>query len=134
MELNVRGLLFDMDGVLMSSLGSVERSWKRYADFRDLDPDTAVKMAHGRRAIETVRALRPDLDSDAETAAPGGGLAGTGAHRAGTSVHDQSSVTFFVSREDLWRSRIVVKQAGKRCGESDKAPARAARRACWSDR
>ena len=30
-DLRVRGLLFDMDGVLMSSIGSVERSWQQYA-------------------------------------------------------------------------------------------------------
>ncbi len=66
MELRVRGVLFDMDGVLMSSLGSVERSWRSYATSRSLDPELAVKMAHGRRAIETVRALRPDLDAKSE--------------------------------------------------------------------
>lgn len=65
-ELRVRGVLFDMDGVLMSSLGSVERSWRSYAASRSLDPELAVKMAHGRRAIETVHALRPDLDARAE--------------------------------------------------------------------
>ncbi|MGC1784118.1 MAG: HAD-IA family hydrolase [Acidobacteriaceae bacterium] len=66
MELKVRGVLFDMDGVLMSSLGSVERSWQRYAKSRGVDAERAVKLAHGRRAIETVRALRPDLDAHAE--------------------------------------------------------------------
>ncbi len=55
-----------MDGVLMSSLGSVERSWRSYAKSRSLDPELAVEMAHGRRAIETVRALRPDLDAKSE--------------------------------------------------------------------
>jgi len=55
-----------MDGVLMSSLGSVERSWRSYAKARSLDPELAVKLAHGRRAIETVQALRPDLDAKAE--------------------------------------------------------------------
>jgi mannitol-1-/sugar-/sorbitol-6-phosphatase len=66
LDLTVHGVLFDMDGVLMSSLGSVERSWQRYAELRGLDAGLAVKMAHGRRAIETVRALRPDLDAQAE--------------------------------------------------------------------
>ena len=65
-ELRVRGLLFDMDGVLMSSIGSVERSWQRYAVSRGLDPEHAIHLAHGRRAIETVRALRPDLDDATE--------------------------------------------------------------------
>ncbi|HET9086020.1 MAG TPA: HAD-IA family hydrolase [Acidobacteriaceae bacterium] len=65
-ELNVRGILFDMDGVLMSSLGSVERSWHKYALSRDLDPEVAIRIAHGRRAIETIRHLRPDLDDVTE--------------------------------------------------------------------
>ncbi len=65
-ELRVRGVMFDMDGVLMSSLGSVERSWRSYAESRSVDPELAVKIAHGRRAIETVQALRPDLDARSE--------------------------------------------------------------------
>ena len=62
MILRVRGILFDMDGVLVSSLGSVERSWQKWAEARGVDPVLAIKTAHGRRAIETVRLLRPDLN------------------------------------------------------------------------
>lgn len=51
-----------MDGVLVSSLGSVERSWEKWATSRGIDPALAIRSAHGRRAIETVRLLRPDLD------------------------------------------------------------------------
>ena len=60
--LHPRGILFDMDGVLVSSLGSVERSWERWAQARGIDPALAIRTAHGRRAIETVRLLRPDLN------------------------------------------------------------------------
>ncbi len=62
MKLHVRGILFDMDGVLVSSLGSVERSWQKWAAKRGVDPAIAIRTAHGRRAIETVRLLRPDLN------------------------------------------------------------------------
>jgi mannitol-1-/sugar-/sorbitol-6-phosphatase len=62
MILRVRGILFDMDGVLVSSLGSVERSWKTWAESRGIDPALAIRTAHGRRAIETIRLLRPDLN------------------------------------------------------------------------
>lgn len=55
-----------MDGILISSLGSVERSWTRWAEMRDIDPEHAIGIAHGRRAIETLARLRPDLDSEAE--------------------------------------------------------------------
>jgi len=55
-----------MDGILISSIGSVERSWTRWAQMRGVDPEHACKIAHGCRAIETVAKLRPDLDSEAE--------------------------------------------------------------------
>jgi sugar-phosphatase len=57
-----QGVLFDMDGILVSSLGSVERSWSAWAAARGVDPELAIRTAHGRRAIETVGILRPDLD------------------------------------------------------------------------
>lgn len=60
--LRPRGILFDMDGVLVSSLGSVERSWEKWALARAIDPALAIRTAHGRRAIETIRLLRPDLN------------------------------------------------------------------------
>jgi sugar-phosphatase len=60
--LHPRGILFDMDGVLVSSLGSVERSWETWATARGVDPGLAIRTAHGRRAIETIRLLRPDLN------------------------------------------------------------------------
>jgi mannitol-1-/sugar-/sorbitol-6-phosphatase len=66
MKVSVRGILFDMDGVLISSIGSVERSWTKWSEEHGIDPAVAIKMAHGRRAIETVRALRPDLNDEEE--------------------------------------------------------------------
>ncbi len=61
-----QAILFDMDGILVSSLGTVERTWTRWAERRGLDPAHTVSLAHGRRAIEVIAALRPDLDSEAE--------------------------------------------------------------------
>jgi len=55
-----------MDGVLISSLGSVERSWTQWAEMRGIEPASALKIVHGRRSIETVARLRPDLDAEAE--------------------------------------------------------------------
>ncbi|MGB7188536.1 MAG: HAD-IA family hydrolase [Acidobacteriaceae bacterium] len=66
MKIAVRGILFDMDGVLVSSIGSVERSWTRWAQAHGVDPALAIRMAHGRRAIETLEFLRPDLNSQEE--------------------------------------------------------------------
>jgi sugar-phosphatase len=61
-----KGILFDMDGILISSLGSVERSWTKWAQMRGVDPVKTLRIAHGCRSIETVAALRPDLDAQAE--------------------------------------------------------------------
>ena len=61
-----KGILFDMDGILISSLGSVERSWTKWSGMRGVDPAYVLTMIHGRRAIETVAMLRPDLDSAEE--------------------------------------------------------------------
>ena len=66
MKVRTKGLLFDMDGVLISSLGSVERSWQTWAEGHGLDVRETIKTAHGMRAIETVRVLRPDADHAAE--------------------------------------------------------------------
>ena len=66
MKVRTKGLLFDMDGVLVSSLGSVERSWQTWAERHGLDVTETIKTAHGMRAIETVRTLKPDADHAAE--------------------------------------------------------------------
>lgn len=64
--LRCKAVLFDMDGILISSLGSVERSWTKWANLRDVDPAYAISVIHGRRAIDSVRSIRPDLDGAAE--------------------------------------------------------------------
>jgi sugar-phosphatase len=61
-----KAALFDMDGILISSLGSVERSWTKWALMRGVDPALACREAHGCRSIETVAKLRPDLDAQTE--------------------------------------------------------------------
>jgi sugar-phosphatase len=65
-RIHCKAILFDMDGILISSIGSVERSWTKWALLRGVDPALARKTAHGRRAVETIAKLRPDLDSAAE--------------------------------------------------------------------
>ncbi|MGA2834043.1 MAG: HAD-IA family hydrolase [Terracidiphilus sp.] len=67
-QIRCKAVLFDMDGILISSVASVERSWTKWALLRGIDPETAIRAAHGCRAIETVAQLRPDLDSKAELA------------------------------------------------------------------
>lgn len=65
-------LLFDLDGILVDSTACVEDTWRRWASRHGLDADTIVRIAHGRRALDTVRLAAPDLDDarvEAEVAA-----------------------------------------------------------------
>jgi sugar-phosphatase len=59
-------ILFDLDGVLVDSTGSVTRQWRRWAEEQNLDPQKVVEIAHGVRTIEIVRKLAPHLDAEAE--------------------------------------------------------------------
>jgi sugar-phosphatase len=66
LKVRTKGLLFDMDGVLVSSLGSVERSWQSWAESHGFDVRETIKTAHGMRALETMRKLMPHGDHAAE--------------------------------------------------------------------
>jgi mannitol-1-/sugar-/sorbitol-6-phosphatase len=65
-SIHCQGVLFDMDGILVSSIGCVERTWTKWALMRGVDPERTRQLAHGRRALETLAAMRPDLDGEAE--------------------------------------------------------------------
>jgi sugar-phosphatase len=56
------GLLFDMDGVLVSSIGSVNRCWKRWAEHYGVVDADKVQIAHGTRAVDIIKLLTPGLD------------------------------------------------------------------------
>jgi sugar-phosphatase len=59
-----KGILFDMDGVLISSIGSVVRCWRRWAEMYDIPNAEIYEVPHGVRAIDLVRSLRPDIDPE----------------------------------------------------------------------
>jgi mannitol-1-/sugar-/sorbitol-6-phosphatase len=59
-------ILFDLDGVLMDSRVAVERAWERWAARHGIDPVAVLAEAHGRRTIDTIRAIAPLLDVEAE--------------------------------------------------------------------
>ncbi len=56
------GLLFDMDGVLVSSIASAERCWKLWAKHYGVPEWQNVTIPHGTRAEEIVRLLAPWVD------------------------------------------------------------------------
>ncbi|MGA7379257.1 MAG: HAD-IA family hydrolase [Terriglobales bacterium] len=65
-RIECRGVLFDLDGVLIDSTPAVARVWKKWAARHGLDPEAVVKRAHGRPSIETIRELLPQVDADSE--------------------------------------------------------------------
>ncbi len=54
-------ILFDLDGVLVSSIASVERNWRAWALMHDLDPQAVLAAIHGRRSEDTIRVIAPHL-------------------------------------------------------------------------
>jgi mannitol-1-/sugar-/sorbitol-6-phosphatase len=63
-----RGVLFDLDGVLVDSTPAVARVWSAWARERGMDPADTVRRAHGRPSIETIRELLPHADAEKENA------------------------------------------------------------------
>ena len=59
-------ILFDLDGVLMDSRVCVERHWTRWANDHGFDVARVLAEAHGRRTTDTIRAVAPSLDIEAE--------------------------------------------------------------------
>jgi sugar-phosphatase len=59
-------ILFDLDGVLVDSTGSVERQWRAWAREQQIDEQKVVAIAHGVRAIEVIRTVAPHLDAESE--------------------------------------------------------------------
>jgi sugar-phosphatase len=59
-------ILFDLDGVLVDSTGSVDRQWRIWARERGIDEEKVIAIAHGVRAVEVIRAVAPHLDAEAE--------------------------------------------------------------------
>ena len=65
--IETKALLFDMDGVLISSTGSVVRCWRRWCAMYGVPGAETFDVPHGTRAVDIVRMLKPDFD-DAQVA------------------------------------------------------------------
>ncbi|WP_334242400.1 HAD-IA family hydrolase [Terriglobus sp. ADX1] len=63
-DTTAKGLLFDMDGVLISSIASATRCWKRWAKLYNVPNADNFVLPHGRPARDIVIMLRPDIDPD----------------------------------------------------------------------
>ena len=68
MQLRCSAFLFDLDGVLVDSRAVVERTCRVWALRHQLDPEMVLRIAHGRRTRDTVKAVAPHLDLEREVA------------------------------------------------------------------
>lgn len=65
-RLDARALLFDMDGVLVDSMATIERHLREWSELRGLDAEHVVATAPGRTNADLVALLTPHLDTRAE--------------------------------------------------------------------
>jgi mannitol-1-/sugar-/sorbitol-6-phosphatase len=65
----IAAVLFDLDGVLVESREATERVWMEWAARNGIGAGELRSAMHGVRSVEVVRALRPELDSLAESEA-----------------------------------------------------------------
>lgn len=61
-QITCKGLLVDMDGVLVDSTPAVARVWTRWAQKYNFDPESTVLHAHGRKSLDSIRELLPEAD------------------------------------------------------------------------
>lgn len=61
-----RGILLDVDGVILDSYGAFRIVWERWAARHRLDFESVWLATHGRRPVDTITEVAPHLDSKAE--------------------------------------------------------------------
>jgi sugar-phosphatase len=65
LNIETKGILFDNDGVLISSIGSVIRCWRQWCRTYGIPNAETYEVPHGVRARDIILELRPDIDADA---------------------------------------------------------------------
>lgn len=67
-QLRCDAVIFDLDGVLVDSMVVIERHWRQWAIQHNFDAAEIMRVAHGRRTVETIRLVAPHLDAEVEAA------------------------------------------------------------------
>lgn len=66
--LTCSAILFDLDGVLVHSSASVNRSWTAWATTHGIEPADVLTVSTGTRTVDTIRRVAPELDAATEAA------------------------------------------------------------------
>lgn len=61
-ELRCDAILFDLDGVLVDSSAAITRQWQWWAARHGIDMAAIQQIWHGRRAIDIMRTVAPQVD------------------------------------------------------------------------
>src|SRR5262245_28962504 len=69
------GVLFDCDGVLVDSTAAVERAWAAWTEGHGIPMSLLDGKLHGRRSVDLIAAVFPQLDAAAEGAVVDAGQA-----------------------------------------------------------
>lgn len=68
MHLPVQAVLFDIDGTLVDSTGTIVRTWRAWAKQWGVDADEILRVSHGRRNEDTIALFLPAEQVPAATA------------------------------------------------------------------
>ena len=68
LSISPKAILFDLDGTLVDSWACIEYAWKSWCFEHSLEYDDLVHRFNGSRAVDIIRALMPDLNSEDEKA------------------------------------------------------------------
>lgn len=90
--IDVAGLLFDNDGVLVDSTAAVEASWRAFAQWYDLPADDVLTRVHGRRSRDVIAHYAARLPVPAEEAF---------ARYIDACIHEFSEVTLLPGAAEL---------------------------------
>ena len=66
--LRCEAVIFDLDGVLVDSAEAIAHHWKTWATRNDVDSEHLLRVAQGRRTLDTLAIVAPHLDADQELA------------------------------------------------------------------
>lgn len=108
-------ILFDLDGVLVDSTQVVERQWRLWAIRNQVDLVQLMAIAHGRRAVEIIQMIAPQLDNVAEATAlaaaeaadTDGLLVYEGAHRLLTTLPATACAIATSGTRDVASARLA---------------------------